>query len=298
MILPFQSTLIRKITIYRITIILERACIDRQGTDFHPECIQFHAQILVTRKLEEGVWKRKHKFDLARKLVSFFGYLRPCVLLPLHLFPCHLFPYPDSCQQLLVSSFPRPRPIREEEKGEDEPESTETSIEISSKRSIDRVHKFGVQLVRANCLSISLEWRRFSIVSYTFLSQFYFFPLLISISFSPLDPIHSSSLFLFSFFYETPSSLLYDRKIPPILLSLSSRSFFLVLRLFFLRPDFIIVWMHFRRMENFQEDWYILIWISLVYFFVGGISFCEFFLFFFEIIRYIPISITKLYLFF
>lgn len=226
MILPFQSTLIRKITIYRITIILERACIDRQGTDFHPECIQFHAQILVTRKLEKGVWKRKHKFDLARKLVSFFGYLRPCVLLPLHLFPCHLFPYPDSCQQLLVSSFPRPRPIREEEKGEDEPESTETSIEISSKRSIDRVHKFGVQLVRANCLSISLEWRRFSIVSYTFLSQFYFFPLLISISFSPLDPIHSSSLFLFSFFYETPSSLLYDRKIPPILLSLSSRSFF------------------------------------------------------------------------
>lgn len=157
MILPFQSTLIRKITIYRITIILERACIDRQGTDFHPECIQFHAQILVTRKLEERVWKRKHKFDLARKLVSFFGYLRPCVLLPLHLFPCHLFPYPDSCQQLLVSSFPRPRPIREEEKGEDEPESTETSIEISSKRSIDRVHKFGVQLVRANCLSISLE---------------------------------------------------------------------------------------------------------------------------------------------
>lgn len=298
MILPFQFTLIRKITIYRITIILERACIDRQGTDFHPECIQFHAQILVTRKFEEGVWKRKHKFDLARKLVSFFGYLRPCVLLPLHLFPCHLFPYPDSCQQLLVSSFPRPRPIREEEKGEDEPESTETSIEISSKRSIDRVHKFGVQLVRANCLSISLEWRRFSIVSYTFLSQFYFFPLLISISFSPLDPIHSSSLFLFSFFYETPSSLLYDRKIPPILLSLSSRSFFLVLRLFFLRPDFMIVWMHFRRMENFQEDWYILIWISLVYFFVGEISFCEFFLFFFEIIRYIPISITKLYLFF
>lgn len=93
-----------KITVYRITIILERACIDRQGTDFHPECIQFHAQILVTRKLEKGtrVWKRKHKFDLARKLVSFFEYPRPCVLLPLHLFPCHLFPYPDSCQQLLV----------------------------------------------------------------------------------------------------------------------------------------------------------------------------------------------------
>lgn len=88
------------------------------------------------------------------------------------------------------SSFPRPRPIREEEE-EEEPESTETSIEISSKRSIDRVHKFGVQLVRANCLSIFLSLSS-DVDSPSYLIHFYlrfifllFLPPYLDLFFSP-----------------------------------------------------------------------------------------------------------------
>lgn len=282
-------------------IILERGSIDRQGTDFQPGCIQFHAQILVTRKLEQGirVWKRKHKFDLARKLVSFFAYLRPCVLLPLHLFPCHPFPYPDSCQQLLVL-------FSTSDKGGGRAESTETSIKISSKRSIDRVHKFGVQLVRANCLSLSFSLSHSLTLSLSsdvdspsYLIDFYlsfiflpfFLPPYLDLFFFPRSNPFFSFIPVFIFLWDTLSAFIWPQSTiyPPLFLSLFSIfpacpfgyfSFAQILWSFLFECIFVVRKI-FRGIDTFK----VLLFGSFVYFFVGGIHFWIW-NFFWDFLRY------------